>query len=109
MAVSQNCRENLIKKIHEEEDCFKKWLLVQPPEEILHHASEYTIREDLVIMIENATLSESEASFLLSSQSLLADLHKDFSKLEPDHLTTLRYCLKKRIFNMRKKQDEGIV
>lgn len=43
--------EKLNTKVYEkafsEQEKFRKWLLAQPPEEILNHAYEYTSREDL--------------------------------------------------------------
>ena len=42
--------EELNTKVYEkafaEQEKFKEWLLSQPPEEILHHAYEYALRED---------------------------------------------------------------
>ena len=36
----------LYEKIFAEQETYRKWLLDQPPEEILKHSYEYTVRED---------------------------------------------------------------
>ena len=39
----------LYEKMAAEQDKFRDWLKSQPPEEVLNHAYEYTIREDIVM------------------------------------------------------------
>ena len=41
----------LYEKMAAEQDKYRDWLKSQPPEEILHHTYEYTIREDIVMAI----------------------------------------------------------
>lgn len=45
----------LYEKLFAEQQDFKGWLVKQPPEEILKHAYEYVIREDIVIEMEHTT------------------------------------------------------
>ena len=42
----------LYEKMAAEQDKYRDWLKSQPPEEILHHTYEYTIREDIVMAME---------------------------------------------------------
>ena len=39
-----------------EQDKYRDWLLSQPPEEILNHTYEYTMREDIVMCMEELEL-----------------------------------------------------
>ena len=39
----------LYEKMADEQDKYRAWLKRQPPEEILHHTYEYTVREDIVM------------------------------------------------------------
>ena len=48
----------------------RDWLKSQPPEEILHHTYEYTVREDIVMAMEELELTDAQAQALL--ESLLA-------------------------------------
>ena len=40
---------------------FRDWLKSQPPEEVLNHAYEYTIREDIVMAMEELELTDTQA------------------------------------------------
>ncbi len=42
----------LYDKMKAEQDKYRDWLLSQPPEEILNHTYEYTMREDIVVCME---------------------------------------------------------
>ena len=44
-----------------EQDAFRDWLKSQYPEEVLNHAYEYTIREDIVMAMEELELSDNQA------------------------------------------------
>ena len=48
----------LYEKMAAEQDKFRDWLKSQPPEEILHHTYEYTIREDIVMAMEELELTD---------------------------------------------------
>ena len=41
-----------------EQGKFRDWLKRQPPEESLHHTYEYTIREDIVMAMEELELTD---------------------------------------------------
>ena len=42
----------LFEKMFAEQKTYRAWLLSQPPEEILNHAYEYTVREDILMSLE---------------------------------------------------------
>ncbi len=48
-----DCNTALYEKMAAEQDKFRDWLKSQPPEEILNHTYEYTIREDIVMAWRN--------------------------------------------------------
>ena len=41
----------LYKKVFAEQEKYREWLLSQPPDEILNHCYEYTVREDIVLAL----------------------------------------------------------
>lgn len=51
----------LYDKMKAEQDKYRDWLLSQPPEEILNHTYEYTMREDIVMCMEELELSPKQA------------------------------------------------
>ena len=65
----------LFEKMTAEQDKFRDWLKSQPPEEVLNHAYEYTIREDIVMAMEELELTDTQAQALLESPSPLADVY----------------------------------
>jgi len=58
-------------KMKAEQGAYRNWLLSQEPSEILGHAFEYTMREDIVIAMEEMELSPIRAKALLKSPSPL--------------------------------------
>ena len=48
----------LYEKMSDEQDKFRDWLKSQPPEEILHHTYEYTVREDIWQTVADRAKSE---------------------------------------------------
>jgi len=60
----------LYEKMAAEQDKYRDWLKSQPPEEILHHTYEYTVREDIVMAMEDLELTDAQA------QALLDRLHR---------------------------------
>ena len=75
----------LYQKMFAEQETFRDWLKDQPPEEILNHAYEYTIREDILLSLEYHNLSDAQIDALMESPSPLADVFRDFEKLETDY------------------------
>ena len=67
-------------------DKFRDWLKSQPPEEILKHTYEYTVREDILMAMEELDLPQSRAAALLASSSPLADVYKEFSDRETSYM-----------------------
>ncbi len=98
----------LYEKIFAEQEVYRGWLLTQPPEEILHHAYEYTIREDIVMALEYLDLSNEQVAVLLESPSPLADLFKDFEKIETNHMDDVRDCIEKRADQEIEKRREAL-
>ena len=73
----------LYEKMAAEQDKYRDWLKSQPPEEILHHTYEYTIREDIVMAMEELYLTDTQAQALLGSPSPLADVYRYIPTLPP--------------------------
>ena len=108
--TSEELNTALYKKMFAEQEQFKAWLLTQPPEEILNHTYEYTVREDILITLENNDLYDEQAEALLRSESPLADVYKEFSKRETDYmdvvLDSLETCADKEIAREQKRREE---
>ena len=69
----------LYKKVFAEQEKYREWLLSQPPNEILNHCYEYTVREDIVLALEESTMRSREISASIIIQNL-AQLKALFEK-----------------------------
>lgn len=103
---NEELNKALYEKVSAEQSKYRDWLLTQPPEEILRHTYEYTVREDIVMTMEYLDLEGGQAAALLSSSSPLGDLYQDFGKLETDHMDTIRGCIESRASDMQKALRE---
>ncbi len=65
----------LYEKMLAEQEKYKSWLMSQPPEEILSHAYEYSVREDILFAVEYTEFTEAQAKALLASPCPLDDIY----------------------------------
>jgi len=99
----------LYEKMKAEQDKYRDWLLCQDPEEILNHTYEYTMREDIVLCMENLDLEPNRAKALLRSPCPLSDVFDEFKDREVEHMDTIRDSIEteadKRLQRQEKKQQ----
>lgn len=96
----------LYEKMYEEQEKYRDWLKSQPPEEVLNHAYEYTVREDIVMCMEELELTDAQAKALLDSPSPLADVYRYFEKLETGYMDVIRDSIENRADDVCKAQEE---
>lgn len=94
----------LYEKMAAEQNEYRDWLKSQSPEEILSHAYEYSMREDMVMEMEELELSEEQAEVLLASPSPLADLYDEFRDMESRHMDDIRDCIEGRANDLIKEK-----
>ena len=97
-------QEQLCEKMRVEQNKYYDWLTAQPPKEILHHAYEYSVREDIILATEEMNLTPAQVRALLKSPAPLADVYKDFSKLETDYMSIVAQCVEDRADDLLKKE-----
>ena len=80
----------LYEKMKAEQDKYRDWLVRQEPSEILEHTYEYTMREDIVMCMEELELEPEKARALLRSPCPLSDVYQeDFTQQGQALLTML--------------------
>ena len=94
----------LYKKMFAEQDKFRDWLKSQPSAEVLNHAYEYTVREDILLSLEYNDLTDTQASALLASPSPLADIYQEFDRMESSHMEDIWSCIESRADAMQVSQ-----
>ena len=96
----------LYQKMFAEQETYREWLLSRPSEEILNHTYEYTVREDIVMCMEELELTEAQAKALLTSPTPLADVYKDFEKLETSYMDVIRDTIETRANELYQAQEK---
>ena len=96
----------LYEKMFAEQEEYRAWLVKQPPGEILHHTYEYTVREDILMSLENNDLENAQAAVLLQSRSPLNDVFLAFEKRETDYMDAVLDCLTERADTVLERQAE---
>ena len=94
----------LYKKIFAEQDKFRDWLKSQPSAEVLNHAYEYTVREDILLSLEYNDLTDAQALALLASPTPLADIYQEFDRMESSHMEEIWSCIESRADAMQVSQ-----
>ncbi len=79
----------LYQKMLAEQGCYRQWLLAQPPEEILRHSYEYTVREDILCAMEYHDLPDTLAKALCRSASPLGDVFRAWERKETGYMDDL--------------------
>lgn len=98
------CSE-LYDKMKVEQDKYREWLLSQSPSEILNHTYEYTMREDIVMAMEDLELTPKQAKALLKSPRPLADVFEEFKDRETEHMDTIRDSIETRANEVIKREN----
>lgn len=102
----------LYQRMADEQAKFRDWLLTQPPDVILDHACEYTVREDIMMELSALKLPEVQVRALLKSKAPLADVYKEWNNTETHHMEDLRDVIEARAeaviqAEKEKTQDHG--
>ena len=82
-------QEQLCEKMRVEQSAYCLWLTAQPPEEILNHAYEYTVREDILMTLETRDLEDGQARALLKSGKPLKQIFERWENQETPYMDTV--------------------
>lgn len=103
---NEKSNTQLYEKMFEEQEKYRGWLLTQPPEEILNHTYEYTVREDILMSLENNDLSDEQAAALLKSPAPLGDVFKEFENRETGYMDIVLDCITDRANTVIQAEQE---
>ena len=91
----------LYHKMREEQDEYRSWLLSQPPKEILNHACEYSVREDILATMCEGHLPPMLAKALMNTEHPLACVYAELQNSDyrdrsyEDLIDVIQSCAKK--------------
>lgn len=86
MMTNEELNTELYRKLFDEQERYREVLLSLPPEQILNHAYEYTIREDILLSFEYRDLSNEQAMALLKGEYPLRDIFEKWEDRETGHM-----------------------
>ena len=69
-----------------EQQDYRAWLMTLPPDEILDHAAEFAVREDILVELEAFDLPAA----LLASPTSLADIYREWGKADTHYMDDIR-------------------
>ncbi len=104
--MSKQINEELYNKMEAEQEKYKEWILSHPPEEILNHTREYTIREDILMAMEFHDLPAEQAQALLNSPSPLGDVFREWDKQDSSYMEELGETVELRVEDVLKARGE---
>ena len=87
--TNEELNTRLYEKMFAEQEQFRDWLLSQPAAEILNHAYEYTVREDILMSLEYHDLEDSQARALLKSGKPLKQIFERWENQETSYMDTV--------------------
>ena len=96
MANTEELLSKLYQRMSAEQEQYRNWLLGQSPDEILNHAAEYTVREDIVFLMEDLELTDAQTKALPKSKTPLADVYKVWEKTETHYMEDVQAVIEAR-------------
>ena len=80
----------LFAQMFAEQQDYRAWLMTLPPDEILDHAAEFAVREDILVELEAFDLPADQAAALLASPTSLADIYREWNKADTHYMDDIR-------------------
>ena len=104
---TEELKSTLYDMMHAEQQNYREWLMKQQPEEILSHTYEFTVREDILVALEQVELSDNLMKALMDSPSPLQEVYEMFANKETDYMQTLRDTITEAAEHNFEKQTEN--
>lgn len=104
---TEELKSTLYDMMHAEQQNYREWLMKQQPEEILSHTYEFTVREDILVALEQVELSDDLMKALMDSPSPLQEVYEMFADKETDYMQTLRDTITETAEHNFEKQTEN--
>lgn len=86
MMNNDELNDKLYSKMIGEMNEYREWLLSQPPKEILKHAYEYSVREDILMSLQWVQLEDAQALALLKLEKPLQQIYDRWNNMETSYM-----------------------
>jgi len=108
MMTNEELNTALYQKMFEEQERYQDSLLSMSPAEVLNHAYKYTIREDLLLVLEYHDLEDGQAKALLKQKEPLKDLFAQFETRETNYMDIVRDTVETYANNLMLKVGDSL-
>lgn len=88
--MGEELQTALYQRMNAEQERYRDWLLGQPPDMILSHASDYAIREMILQTAKEDELPPAQTGTLLKSRTPLADVLEQWRNHQVGYLEGIR-------------------
>ncbi len=88
--IGEEMQAKLYQKMSAEQEQYRKWLLGQPPDQMLTHALEYAIREAIVEETKEGELPVTQIGPLLKVRKPLAEVFQQWQNHQVGYLEGIR-------------------
>ena len=96
----------LYEKLAAEQTKYRDWLMGQSPEEILNHAYEYAVREDILAAAELIDMPQAQAAALLAVPSPMEAIYGEWTERKSSDLDPMLDCISDRAYAALQAQRE---
>ena len=94
--TNEELNSALYRKMFAEQEEYCAWLVTQTPEEMLKHAYEYTVREDILLSLEYNDMTSEQAGAMLKLSKPLAAVFNDWENKETDYMENIWITVEER-------------
>lgn len=105
--MAEEIYAKLYDRLNTEQEKYVEWLLSQPRIEIMRQSYEFAMREDILMIFENAEIEPEHAQALFDKGTTLVDLFHEFEDLETNHMQTIRDMIEGRAKNIIREGEKG--
>ncbi|MEY8366999.1 DUF3848 domain-containing protein [Anaerovoracaceae bacterium 41-7] len=99
----------LYKKMFEEQEVYRNWLIEQKTKEILNHTYEYQIREDILLSLEFNSLTRCQAIALMLSPCPIDDIFREWNKKDTGYMSDIWSTVEERADRFIELNKENII
>ena len=103
--TTSELNEELYRKLSEELEEYRKELLSQMSSDILKHAYDYAIRQDIVLSLEYHDVNARQAQVLLRTDNALDVIFAKWENLETNHMDHVRNAVECAANEISRRED----
>lgn len=98
--------KKLYEKMKEEFQNYHDWIITLPSEEVLNHACEYIVKEDVLYSMEYNKLNDRQATAMLKMEAPLNDVYLKWSSWDTGYLQDIWFAVESRADELVRREQQ---